>query len=215
MGGFGSGRHWYSKATTSDYDRLDVRHWQREGLLVASRSFFGWPWDIEVVASVKRDEPNMVWLYRGNRADQRRTPCRVSLDWTRCNYGGKRAWFVCPRGCGHRVAILYGESDLACRHCRRLSYDSQQDSGWHRSLRQARTARMRLGGSSSLADPFPGKPKGMHWDTYRRLYSQAAAHEQVFLGDAVTMITSLKSRFHGRAQWQRNLARRNLTSYRR
>ena len=35
MGGFGSGRHWLSrKATTSQYWQLDVRRWQRDGLLV-------------------------------------------------------------------------------------------------------------------------------------------------------------------------------------
>jgi hypothetical protein len=201
MGGFGSGRRWNSRATTSDYSRLDVRPWQRQGLLVAGRSFLCWPWDVETIASMKRDEPNLVCLYRRDGSNQERAPYRVWVEWTHCNYGGKRAWFVCPRGCGHRVAILYGNSTLACRHCRRLAYDSQQDSGWNRSLRQARTARRRLGGSASLADPLPGKPKGMHWRTYRRLHSQAEAHEQVFLGDTVTMITSMKksiSRFNGR-----------------
>jgi hypothetical protein len=201
MGGFGSGQRWNSKATTSNYGQLDVRDWQREGLLVVGRSFLYWPWDVEVIATMKRDEPNMVRLYHRDGSGQQREPYRVWIEWTPCNYGGRRAWFVCPRGCGHRVAILYYGDSPACRHCRQLAYESQQDSGWHRSLRQARTARMRLGGSVSLAEPLPGKPKGMHWRTYRRLYSQAAAHEQVCLGGAVTMMTSLErsiSRLNGR-----------------
>ncbi len=31
------------------------------------------------------------------------------LEWTPCNFGGERPWFVCPgKGCAKRVAILYG-----------------------------------------------------------------------------------------------------------
>jgi hypothetical protein len=191
MGGFGSGQRWNSKATTSDYGQLDVRDWQRDGLLVAGRSFLSWPWDVEVIA-MKRDEANMVRLRHLNGSGQQHEPHRIWISWTPCHYGGKRAWFVCPGGCGNRVAILYGESSLACRNCQELAYVSQRDSGWHRSLRQARTARMRLGGSVSLAEPLPGKPKGMHWRTYRRLYRQAAAQEQVCLGGAVTMMKSLE-----------------------
>jgi hypothetical protein len=98
------------------------------------------------------------------------------------------------------VAILYYGKDPACRHCRQLAYESQQDSGWHRSLRQARTRRLRLGGSANLAEPLPGKPKGMHWRTYKRLYMQASAREQiVFDGLASSLALQEKaiSRFGG------------------
>ena len=197
MGGSGSGWRCNSKATTSGYDRFDVRTWQRRGLLVPSRSLVYQQWNVEVFApfnlGAQPDRMSLVHRRSG-------LTYLVSLDWTRCNYGGARAWFVCP-SCRRRVAILYGASTLACRHCRQLAYDSQQDSGWNRSLRQARTTRMRLGGSANLAEPLPGKPKGMHWRTYRRLYRQAAAHEQVCFGGAVTMLTSLGksiSRFNGR-----------------
>ena len=199
MGGFGSGQRWNSRARTSDYGQLDVRDWQRRGLLVVGRSFGCWPWDVEVIASLKRDEPKMVLLYHRHGSGQRREPHRIWISWTACNYGGKRAWFVCPRGCGHRAAILYGESSLACRHCRQLAYESQRDSGWHRSARQAQTARLRLGGSASLAEPLPGKPKGMHWRTYRRLYLQAAAYEGLFFGAILTSLEKPHSQLKGRS----------------
>jgi hypothetical protein len=200
MGGFGSGQRSYSKATTSDYGQLDVRNWQRQRLLIDGRSFVCWPWEVEVITTLKRDQPNMVRLYHRNGSGQQREPHRIFISWTPCNYGGERAWFVCPRGCGRRVAILYGESSLACRNCWELAYSSQRDSGWHRSLRQARTARVRLGGSVSLAEPLPGKPKGMHWRTYRRLYSKAAAREQVCLGGMLTLLERVEiSRFNGRS----------------
>lgn len=183
MGGFGSGRHWSSRLTTSAFSQCDVRQWQRDGLLVAGRLFSAgyWnTWDVEVVTTMKRAEPNMVCLrQRGQLCE----PYRVRIEWTPCNYGGKRPWFVCPRGCGHRVAILYfSHVRVGCRHCLQLAYDSQQDSGWHRSLRRACSARMKLGGSAILAEPLPGKPKGMHWRTYDRLYARAAEREAVVFG---------------------------------
>jgi hypothetical protein len=195
MGGFGSGQRWNSKATTSDYDRLDVRSWQRERLLVSGRSFAYQQWNVEVLAPFKLGaQPDRIGL-----VDRSGLSYSISLEWTRCNYGGSRAWFVCPT-CRQRVAILYGAA-FACRECLRLAYDSQQDSGWNRSLRRSRTTRMRLGGSSNLAEPLPGKPKGMHWRTYRRLYLQAVAHEEMFLGGVMSMLTSLEksnSRLNGR-----------------
>jgi hypothetical protein len=37
--------------------------------------------------------------------------------------------------------------------------------------------RRRLGGSASLCEPFPAKPKGLQWRTYQRLKMQAAELE--------------------------------------
>ena len=168
MGGSNSGRRWDSKATTSDYRQLDIRRWQRGGLLVVGRSFVCQAWDVEVVTSMKRDEPNLVRLYRYGQ-DRRSEPYRVCIEWTPCNYGGSRAWFLCPRNCGRRVAILYGDGSLACRHCYQLAYQSQHESPRYRALHRARAIRRKLGGSISLAEPFPPKPKGMHWHTYARI----------------------------------------------
>jgi hypothetical protein len=39
-------------------------------------------------------------------------------------------------------------------------------------LAKAQAVRERLGGSPSLDDPFPEKPRGMHWRTYRKLQAQ-------------------------------------------
>ena len=54
----------------------------------------------------------------------------VSLEWTPCNFGGERPWFVCPgvvngKRCGRRVAILYGPRKYFLRrHCYDLRYES-------------------------------------------------------------------------------------------
>src|SRR6478609_5352946 len=41
---------------------------------------------------------------------------KFGIQWTRCNFGGRRPWFICQ--CGKRVAKLYDTSSIvACRHC--------------------------------------------------------------------------------------------------
>ena len=40
----------------------------------------------------------------------------------------------------------------------------------YRSLHRAQDIRERLGGSANMMEPFPEKPKGMHHDTYMRLW---------------------------------------------
>jgi hypothetical protein len=96
----------------------------------------------------------------------------VSLEWTACNFGGERPWFVCPgEGCGRRVALLYGPGRyFLCRCCYDLVYESQRENGMTRALRRAQTIRERLGGSANMTKPFPVKPNGMHWETYERLW---------------------------------------------
>jgi hypothetical protein len=40
----------------------------------------------------------------------------------------------------------------------------------YRALHKAQAVRERLGGSTNMMEPFPGKPKGMHHDSYMRLF---------------------------------------------
>ena len=50
----------------------------------------------------------------------------VELDTTRCNYGAKRYWFLCPI-CKKRVAKIHlppGRKYFACRACHFLTYRS-------------------------------------------------------------------------------------------
>jgi hypothetical protein len=184
MGGEGSG-NWYrfdKKTTTGECRSVDVRYLQRENLLRSGDSFsLRWSragretGSIGGVVEGMETPERLILLYRhrsgpGGEWEDVREP--VSLSWTACNFGGERPWFVCPgAGCGRRVAILYGPGRyFLCRHCYDLVYESQRENGMYRALHKAQAIRERLGGSANMMEPFPEKPKGMHWSTYDRLW---------------------------------------------
>jgi hypothetical protein len=50
MGGWGSGKRWSSKSTTSDYVKLDVRQLQCKSVLERGYSF-SWGWTRDGVAA--------------------------------------------------------------------------------------------------------------------------------------------------------------------
>ena len=69
------------------------------------------------------------------------------------------------------MAILHGPGRyFLCRHCYDLVYESRRDNAMDCALHKAQSVRERLGGSANIMEPFPEKPKGMHWKTYERLW---------------------------------------------
>jgi hypothetical protein len=101
----------------------------------------------------------------------------VRFAWSPCRWGGQRPWFLCPvTSCRRRCAKIYMAEDFfACRRCLGLVYASQQEPVRQRGLMKAQKIRMRLGGSPSMIEKFPDRPKGMHQTTFERL---RAAHDQ-------------------------------------
>lgn len=177
MGGMGSGRRWHFGAneTTDDYRSIDVRRWRRDGLLKPGQCF-GWQWSIhgEAVASIRvraeQDRVILTYRHRSGGSDWKDESYPVHLDWTTCHLGGQRPWFLCPaRGCGKRVAILYGGAIFACRHCYQLAYPSQREDDDNRATRRADRIRERLGWEPGILNGDGLKPKGMHWKTFERL----------------------------------------------
>lgn len=55
--------------------------------------------------------------------------------------------------------------------------ESTREADHSRMLRKAQKIRERLGGSMNMLEPFPAKPRGMHWTTYIRLYRLGNAYE--------------------------------------
>ena len=182
MGGFGSGSwyRWNSKKTTESQNRIDIRLLKKWGHFNNDSMSIGrWSWSRngEQTGSVgyRVDSDHMVLNYRHRirGGEWEAIEQHIPLDRTPCNYGGFRWWFLCPH-CSRRVAVLYGAGKyFLCRHCHGLTYSSQQESLPDRLLRKDRKIRKRLGGGNNLLEPFPFKPKNMHWKTYYRLRDKA------------------------------------------
>src|SRR5271165_2605973 len=183
MARYGSG-----KATTDYHHRLDVRFLHRHGHLRPG-AFFALGWSrggIQTGLIQGRTTGNSIvlsYMHRALGSDQwQRMEQAVELVRTPCHYGGQRTWFLCPAfGCGRRVGVLYSGSIFACRHCHQLVYQSQREQWQDRALRRAQAIRMKLGGSGSMAEDFPEKPKKMHWRTYERLEQRYLHFEQKYL----------------------------------
>jgi hypothetical protein len=173
MGGSGSGNHWRSgKRTTSDMLRLDVYYLHKHGMLALGRvSTLNWNRNGERLASIGiwADNGRIILKYRfrppGGEWEDKEYP--AAIGWTACHFGGKRPWFLCPC-CGRRVAVLYGGSIYACRHCHNLAYDCQRKAAHRRLLDRALKIRERMGWETD----WGAKPKGMHWKTFERLVAE-------------------------------------------
>lgn len=187
MGGLGSGGHHHGhvKNITDDYRSIDVRRWKRDGLLNPHTRFI-WQWAChgEVTASilVYTEQDRVIVSYRHcvHNADGKTERYPIPIEWTNCNFGGQRPWFLCPiRGCGRRVAILYGGNLFACRHCYQLSYASQRETWDERAARRADRIKVKLGWKPGILNPKGWlKPKGMHWSTFERLNTEHDAFVQ-------------------------------------
>ena len=146
-----------------------IKEWVRNGAPAGEVFIFTQP---DAIILVHRARPP-------GATESRIVELRVPIIWTKCHLGGRRPWFKCLNiingvVCDRRVAKLYGPS-FACRQCMGLGYASQREIPLRRAGRRAQMIKMRLGGSNDPLEPFPQKPRGMHWRTYRRLRDEANA----------------------------------------
>ena len=143
LGGFGSGRHWFSKKTAvEECLTLKVEEFTRGGLLRPRTSSVGWYRGREETAYVnyslrdiglKEGQSTYVLtlhspiIRRGQRISIAQN---IPLVTTQLHSGGKRFWFQCSN-CRRRVGRLhlpYGMSYFLCRRCYDLTYMSCQES---------------------------------------------------------------------------------------
>ena len=187
------------KDTTEGMLALDVRRLQRDGRLTPGS--FGWSWTrngetrATINLSVQFDSVILDYRQRQHGGEWEEMKYPVYLTWTACNYGGQRAWWLCPiRGCGRRVAVLYGGSVFACRHCHRLVYQSQREAPDGRGRLRAGKLRERLRWVPGIANPNGGKPKGMRWHTFHRLSAKHDAFVGVSMAGMARRLEIMKER---------------------
>lgn len=172
-------RYGRTEETTDGYKRIDVRFLHKHSYLRAGMQFslnwsrrgvrIGW-------IQCRTTEQALILSYKhrsGEYEDWKSEEYPVRISHTGCNYGGQRPWLHCPaKGCGRRVAVLYGGAIFACRHCHQLTYESQREKDYERAMRRAQAIQERCGVSERVDDGLAAKPRGMHWSTYQRLESQ-------------------------------------------
>jgi hypothetical protein len=165
------------------YQRLDIRYFHKNKLLTPGRySTFSWTRGGEpsgnINVKVENDCLRLIYRYRDYGEEWQDVKERVYLDWTRCNYGGRRPWFLCPL-CGRRVGILAAAGKLfLCRHCYRLKYWSQLETDLDRTNRKVTNLKNRL------------NRKGLHQKTRDRL--QCKLLEAEMLADELFCLKAAK-----------------------
>ena len=178
MGGLGSGNHWRygTRSTCEASSRIDLRFMRKAGLLkTGTRGTLSWSRGGEKNGSIQyRVHPHSLELdYKTRPYGGVWTPVtdQIALDSKEQPFGGTRLFMICPR-CHKRCLVLYGGSYFRCRKCSNLAYASQNEAISSYNSNKARQIRQRLGCNGGIDDPFPPKPKGMHWATYERLENQ-------------------------------------------
>jgi YHS domain-containing protein len=143
LGGFGSGRHWFSRKTTvEECLTLDINKLVKDGLLDRSCGELRWCRGGEETAYLSYTLKDIGFkegrsayvltihspiIRRGQRIPVSQN---IPLVTTKLHSGGKRYWFSCPN-CRRRVGRIHlphGKSYFFCRRCYDLTYMSCQES---------------------------------------------------------------------------------------
>lgn len=204
MGGPGSGRHrdYDARKITDVFRRLDARRLAKAGVL--NPGYCGgwqWPCNDGTAKSIRlwteQDRVTLAYRHRVEDGKWQGEQYSVHIVHTPCNFGGSRAWFICPAtGCGRRVAILFGGRAFACRHCHQLAYASSRESAGKRAARHAVKLRKRLGWQPGLLNHGGGKPKWMRWRTF---YCLTVKHDKLVRQSLKEMMQKVRTyRTHSR-----------------
>ena len=172
MGGISSSRwawEYTSKSTVESKCAVSVHYLNKQGCLFeGSHGSLSWSCGDAPLGSVGYNVKanGIQFSYRSRRsdyADWENIELFIQFDYTACHYGNQRTWLLCPQ-CQQRVAVMYCEDgNFQCRKCSQLNYRTQHENRAERQSTKAQRIRRKLGGDVSMANPFPDKPKGMHW----------------------------------------------------
>ena len=113
----------FGRPVCEEYPRLDVRHLNRSGLLKGTHRI---EWSDGSEAEIEGRDNGLKIVHRSARYPQNLDD-QLCLNWTPCNFGGQRPWFICP-DCGERAAVLYAFPRFRCRACHLLVYASTHRS---------------------------------------------------------------------------------------
>ena len=168
MGGRGSGRlAWRAKAEHAlklDINKMKKQDCLRPGLSITSR----WTWnsgDSSSITILTREKAiELIYRVKFAEEDWQDRHQFIMLAHTKCNYGGTRAWFICPQ-CFRRIGVLYFQFLFLCRHCLGLVYSCKSEKQAERMRRKANKIRDRLNTPYGFQNPLR-RTKWMHKNTF-------------------------------------------------
>lgn len=171
MGGYGSGSRNRYASKVDEFHKLDLATFEREWFERCRSGTVSWSRGGHPMGSIGYSlAPDHMRLdYSVTRQGEKVSISeRFDLASTEQPFGGRRWWIVC-RSCQRRCRVLYGGTYFRCRRCCHATYPSQYDFIRLPGIGRIDRIRDKLGGDPGLLNPFPRKPKGMHWRAYRRL----------------------------------------------
>ena len=172
---YGAGRPAHNIKAES-VPRVDVRIWARSGYFDRA-SYFSWGWNRggepsgNITVQALPDSATLIYRIKdshsGEWQDRRQ---EVVVVRTACGYGGNRKWFECPV-CQRRCELLYLRAyRFACRKCQRVAYTSQSGGPMDRLMQRSHKLQARID---------EGRPKGMRWRTYERIWDRVHEIEEL------------------------------------
>jgi hypothetical protein len=179
MGGYASGRHGgtVTAENTASYV-LNItslrRAFQKGQCLTGSIHFDEGKFPVVITVDLTNEWNCFVELIhrtRDKREGDRLVTDRIQLTWTEPTYGGRRAWFLCPRTARRTMKLFLpnGGSHFWSRQAHDLGYACQREVRFSRLQRRAAKLNRQLGGKGlDTWDAPPPKPKWMRWKTYDR-----------------------------------------------
>ena len=150
----------HKEVFSKDSTRSWRTSWSQNGEMVASISYR--------VESDENEPSGLRFMYTvtdNSTGEKRGYNYIIPVISTRCNYGGKRWWFVCPlvvngQPCKRRSRIVYmpsGAEFFGCRECHRLTYESRQRhrekfyEGFEKPYKAIESMQLKLPRTKSLA----------------------------------------------------------------
>ena len=160
----------FAETTTNDFYSIDLAVMRRAGWDKCRAGTLRWSKNSHKLGSIAYENlPGGMRLCYTSRGESIRE--LIPFVYTHTKFGGRRRWFECL-SCKRRCRVLYGGRYFRCRKCYGAKYQSQYEQAYMRYGNREQDIRERLGGSASVDDPFPAKPKWMRWKTYARLYRE-------------------------------------------
>lgn len=171
MGGVGSG-NWVRITKVNvleDYQSISIADLSRQNFSFAEGDSTRSIWTISsnkyLVIEIKVENPTCfsVDFLPGRKIENQ---LLIHFNLTPCNFGGNRAWFVCPHCVKNRSRLYFKNLDFQCGFCLNIPYRCQNEKQWDRLLRKREKISIKLGRTHEK------KPPNMHWKTYSSLLNE-------------------------------------------